>query len=45
MSSLVMLSGEALNIYGEGLAQFKLARICKAALIAPDPGARCSRSG
>jgi two-component system NtrC family sensor kinase len=35
VSSLVMLSGEALSIHGEGLAQFKLARICKAALIAP----------
>jgi DNA-binding response OmpR family regulator/putative methionine-R-sulfoxide reductase with GAF domain len=35
VSSLVMLSGEALNIYGEGLAQFKLARLGKAALIVP----------
>ncbi len=35
VSSLVMLSGEALSIHGEGLAQFKLSRICKAALIAP----------
>jgi two-component system NtrC family sensor kinase len=35
VSSLVMLSGETLNIYGEGLAQFKLARFGKAALIAP----------
>ncbi len=35
VSSLVMLSGETLSIYGEGLAQFKLARFGKAALIAP----------
>jgi two-component system NtrC family sensor kinase len=35
VSSLVMLSGEALNIHGEGLAQFKLARFGKAALIVP----------
>jgi len=35
VSSLVMLSGETLNIYGEGLAQFKLARFGKSALIAP----------
>jgi two-component system NtrC family sensor kinase len=35
VSSLVMLSGEALNIHGDGLAQFKLARFGKAALIVP----------
>jgi len=35
VSSLVMLSGETLNIYGEGLTQFKMARMGKAALIAP----------
>jgi two-component system NtrC family sensor kinase len=35
VSSLVMLSGEALSIHGEGLGQFKLARIGKAALLAP----------
>jgi two-component system NtrC family sensor kinase len=35
VSSLVMLSGETLNIYGEGLAKFKMARMGKAALIAP----------
>jgi len=35
VSSLVMLSGEALAIHGEGLEQFKLARFAKAALIAP----------
>jgi two-component system NtrC family sensor kinase len=35
VSSLVMLSGEALSIHGEGLAQFKLARLGRAALIAP----------
>lgn len=35
VSSLVMLSGEALSIHGEGLAQFKLARFGKAALLAP----------
>jgi len=35
VSSLVMLSGEALALHGEGLAQFKLARFAKAALIAP----------
>lgn len=35
VSSLVMLSGEALAIHGEGLEQFKLNRFAKAALIAP----------
>jgi two-component system NtrC family sensor kinase len=35
VSSLVMLSGEPLSIHGEGLSQFKLARIGKAALLAP----------
>lgn len=35
VSSLVMLSGEALSIHGEGLGQFKLARLGKAALIVP----------
>jgi GAF domain-containing protein len=35
VSSLVMLSGEALSIHGEGLARFKLARLGKAALLAP----------
>jgi two-component system NtrC family sensor kinase len=35
VSSLVMLSGEALAIHGEGLAQFKVARFGRAALIAP----------
>lgn len=35
VSSLVMLSGEALSIHGEGLAQFKLSRFAKAALIVP----------
>jgi two-component system NtrC family sensor kinase len=35
VSGLVMLSGEALAIHGEGLAKFKLARLGKAALIAP----------
>jgi len=35
VSSLVMLSGETLNIYGEGLSKFKMARMGKAALIAP----------
>ncbi len=35
VSSLVMLSGESLSIHGEGLSQFKLARIGKAALLAP----------
>ena len=30
-----MLSGEALSIHGEGLTKFKLARIAKAALLAP----------
>ncbi len=35
VSSLVMLSGEALSIHGDGLGQFKLARFGKAALIAP----------
>jgi len=35
VSSLVMLSGETLNIYGEGLTKFQMARFGKAALIAP----------
>jgi two-component system NtrC family sensor kinase len=35
VSTLVMLSGEALAIHGEGLAQFKLSQYGKAALIAP----------
>ncbi|HEX9680837.1 MAG TPA: response regulator [Anaerolineales bacterium] len=35
VSSLVLMSGEPLNIHGEGLAKFKLARIAKAALLAP----------
>jgi transcriptional regulator with GAF, ATPase, and Fis domain len=35
VSSLVMLSAESLNIHGEGLQQFKLARFAKAALIVP----------
>lgn len=35
VSSLVMLSGEALRIHGEGLSQFKLSRIGRAALIVP----------
>jgi DNA-binding response OmpR family regulator len=35
ISSLVMISGEALSIHGEGLAQFKLAKFGRAALIAP----------
>lgn len=35
VSSLVMLSGEPLSIHGEGLGQFKLARLGRAALIAP----------
>jgi DNA-binding response OmpR family regulator len=35
VSSLVMLSGEALSIHGEGLAQFKLSRFGRAALIVP----------
>jgi two-component system NtrC family sensor kinase len=35
VSSLVILSGETLAIHGDGLAQFKLARLGKAALIAP----------
>ena len=35
VSSLVMLSGEALSIHGDGLGQFKLARLGKAALIVP----------
>ena len=35
VSSLVLLSGETLNIYGEGLTKFKTARMGKAALIAP----------
>jgi two-component system NtrC family sensor kinase len=35
VSSLVLLSGETLNIYGEGLTKFKMARMGKAALMAP----------
>jgi two-component system NtrC family sensor kinase len=35
VSALVMLSGEALRIHGEGLSQFKVAKIGRAALIVP----------
>ena len=35
VSGLVMLSGEALAIHGEGLSQFKIDKIAKALLIAP----------
>ena len=35
VSSLVMLSGQALSIHGDGLSQFELSQFCKAALIAP----------
>jgi two-component system NtrC family sensor kinase len=35
VSSLVMLSGQALSIHGEGLSQFELSQFCQAALIAP----------
>ena len=35
VSSLVMLSGQALSIHGEGLNQFELSQFCQAALIAP----------
>jgi two-component system NtrC family sensor kinase len=35
VSSLVMLSAETLSIHGDGLAQFKIARFAKAALIVP----------
>lgn len=35
VSSLVMLSGEALAIHGEGLSKFKLSHFAAAALIAP----------
>jgi two-component system NtrC family sensor kinase len=35
VSSLVLLSGEPLVIHGEGLRNFKLARMAKAALIVP----------
>jgi len=35
VSSLVMLSGEALRIHGEGLSQFKMSQIGRAALIVP----------
>lgn len=35
VSSLVMLSGEALRIHGEGLNQFRLSQIGRAALIVP----------
>jgi two-component system NtrC family sensor kinase len=35
VSSLVMLSGQALSIHGEGLSQFELSQFCHAALIAP----------
>jgi two-component system NtrC family sensor kinase len=35
VSSLVMLSGESLALHGEGLAQFKVAHLGKAALLAP----------
>lgn len=35
VSALVMLSGEALAIHGEGLSQFKIAKLVQAVLIAP----------
>ena len=35
ISSLVMLSGEALSLHGEGLAKFKLSQFSGAAIIAP----------
>ncbi|HHH83747.1 MAG TPA: GAF domain-containing protein [Chloroflexi bacterium] len=35
VSSLVMLSGEALAMHGEGLSKFKLSQFAAAALIAP----------
>jgi two-component system NtrC family sensor kinase len=35
VSPLVMLSGESLEIHGEGLSKFKLARFGEAALLAP----------
>jgi len=35
VSELVMLSGQTLSIYGEGLSQFVLSSFCNAALIAP----------
>lgn len=35
VSSLVMLSGEALRIHGEGLTKFNLSRIGRAALVVP----------
>lgn len=35
VSSLVMLSGEALAIHGEGIAKFKLSTFASAALVAP----------
>jgi two-component system NtrC family sensor kinase len=35
VTSLVMLSGQALSIHGDGLSQFELSQFCKAALIAP----------
>lgn len=35
LASLVLLSGEPLNIAGEGLKQFKISHLAKAALVAP----------
>lgn len=35
LSSLVMISGDALNVHGDGLGQFKLASLGDAALITP----------
>lgn len=35
VSGLIMLSGEALRIHGEGLAQFRVARLGQAALLVP----------
>jgi len=35
ITSLVMLSGQALSIHGEGLANYELAQFCSAVLIAP----------
>jgi two-component system, NtrC family, sensor kinase len=35
VAPLVLMSGESLRLKGEGLARFKIAQVCKAAMVAP----------
>jgi two-component system NtrC family sensor kinase len=35
VAPMVLMSGEALRLTGEGLARFKIAQVCKAAMLAP----------